>query len=48
MQAGHAAGTSASIAAKWGYCTDPENWPSDFVAQDPQQLLALVKLAVAG
>ena len=47
MQAGHAAGTSASIAAKWGYCIDPESWPSDFVAQDPWQLLALVKTAVS-
>lgn len=47
MQAGLAAGTCATIAAKWGYCTDPENWPSDFVAQDPQQLLALVMTAVA-
>ncbi len=47
MQAGHAAGTSAAIAAKWGYCIDPESWPSDFVAADPYQLLALVKTAIA-
>ncbi len=43
MQAGHAAGTGAAIAAKWGYCIDPENWPSDYVARDPWDLLALVK-----
>ncbi|MBO4790315.1 MAG: HAD-IA family hydrolase [Oxalobacter sp.] len=43
MQAGHAAGTGAAIAAKWGYCIDPENWPSDYVARDPWDLLALIK-----
>ena len=47
MQAGHAAGTSAAIAAKWGYCIDPESWPSDFVATDPHQLLELIKKAIA-
>ena len=47
MQAGHAAGTCATIAAKWGYCIAPENWPCDFVAQNPKQLLALIKTAVA-
>ncbi len=47
MQAGHAAGTCAAIAAKWGYCIDPESWPSDFVAQNPQQLLSLIKIAAA-
>jgi len=47
MQAGHAAGICAAIAAKWGYCIDPENWPSDFVAQTPKQLQTLVKTATA-
>ncbi len=46
MQAGHAAGTCASIVAKWGYCIEPENWQSDFVAQNPQQLLALIQRAI--
>jgi len=47
MQAGHAAGTSAAIAAKWGYCVNPESWPSDFVAADPHQLLELIQTALA-
>ena len=43
IQAGHAAGASAAIAAKWGYCTNPESWQSDFIAETPQQLITLIQ-----
>ena len=42
IQAGKAAGT-ATIAAKWGYCTDPETWNADFLAEKPTQILDLIQ-----
>lgn len=41
IQAGKAAGT-VTIAAEWGYCTDPEIWNADFLAKAPAQILDLI------
>lgn len=41
ITAGKSAGT-ATIAAKWGYCTDPETWGADFLAENPLQILDLI------
>lgn len=41
IQAGKAAGT-ATIAAQWGYCTNPETWNADFLADSPSRIMALI------
>ncbi len=41
IQAGKAAGTG-TIAAKWGYCTNPFNWNADYIADGPEHILKLV------
>ena len=41
IQAGKAAGTG-TIAAKWGYCTDPFSWKADYIAETPEQILNLI------
>lgn len=42
IQAGKAAGTS-TIAAKWGYCSDPSHWNADYIAESPEHLLNLLR-----
>ncbi len=44
IQAGKAAGTG-TIAAKWGYCTDPSHWKADYIAEKPEQIMELIRLA---
>ncbi len=44
IQAGKAAGTG-TIAAQWGYCTDPETWNADFLAEAPSRILDLIDTA---
>lgn len=41
VQAGKAAGTG-TIAAKWGYCTNPSLWNADYIAEEPGQILNLI------
>lgn len=41
IQAGKSAGT-ATIAAQWGYCTDPQTWNADFLAEKPLHILDLI------
>lgn len=41
IQAGKAAGTK-TIAAQWGYCTAPETWNADFLADTPSRIMALI------
>ena len=45
IQAGKAAGTG-TIAAQWGYCTDPETWNADFLAEAPSRILDLIDTAL--
>lgn len=42
IQAGKAAGTG-TIAARWGYCTNPHQWNADYVAEHPQHILNLIR-----
>ena len=42
IQAGKAAGTG-TIAAKWGYCTNPSSWKADYLAEEPEHILNLVR-----
>lgn len=44
IQAGRAAGSS-TIAAGWGYCTDPLSWGADYLADTPLAVLDLVRNA---
>lgn len=39
--AGKAAGT-ATIAAQWGYCTNPFTWNADYIAPSPAHILKLL------
>lgn len=41
IQAGKAAGTG-TIAAQWGYCTDPDTWNADFLAEEPARIFDLI------
>lgn len=42
IQAGKAAGT-ATIAAQWGYCTNPSAWNADYIAENPEHILNLIR-----
>ena len=48
IQAGQAAGMP-SIGCGWGYCgpVEPLGWQADLVLDTPEQLLALMRSAVA-
>jgi phosphoglycolate phosphatase len=49
IQAGKAAGM-LTIACGWGYCgaTEPASWQADYLFQQPHELLALLRAALAG